>query len=1123
VGDSGRERLSTPSGTDEATESSPAPWRPTAPAVDPEVTRPLEPGVVLGDRYRVVRFVAQGGMGEVYEAEDLQLGERVALKRLRPEVARSRRAIERFKREIQLARRVTHPNICRIFDLGVFTEIEPGVVGQRATDGEPVVFLTMELLDGQTLAERIRADRTLTVDAALPIAEQMIRALAALHEAGIVHRDFKSQNVLLVAPGGRVVVTDFGLARVASGEQITDGASATGAMVGSPATMAPEQVEGRKVTAAADVYALGVVLFEMVTGELPFRGPTRLATAFKRLREAPPSPRSLSPNLDARWEAAILRCLEFEPEARFASVGDVLAALTGERPRRPMRVPRWAIGVASAAALAALTAGLVAHRRSIGAESSTQSSSGPGASERRRAVAVLGFKNLSGRPETAWLSTAVSEMLRTELASADEVRLVPGESVARMKADLSLVDADSFAADTLSRIREHLAADYVVLGSIAALGDDGARKVRLDVRVQDTRSGELLASVSETATEAELLDAVTRVGGRLRRSLHVEPAAAPPDRATAALFGSPEAARLYAEGLARLRTFDGVGARDLLERVVALVPEHPLPHSALAQALGELGFEQQAAVAARHAYERAGGLPREERLLVEGRYHEAARNWDRAIATYRTLCAEFPGNLDYGLRLASAQVWGGAGGEAMTTVDILRRLPPPAADDPRLDLMEAWATPDYRVQHAAASRAAEKGRARGARLLVAEAEISLAFAHVYLGEPDQAAAAADRARQLFFEVGNRVGAAWALHAMANVFRSRGDVNAAIANHEEAARIARENGALHSAAASLTRAAWGYGERGDLTTAWQRHAEAARLTGPAADGSCVAGNALLEGWLRFLQGDLETAARVYARAAEMGQPCAVNDEIEVRLGDVSFVRGDLADARARFERALGTFEKNGLAVMAAVLRLGVAHTVLEERRPAEAEPLIRDVLATAQRSKNVVIEARAVAALARALSAQGKAVDAREAILRATTMGAGIQDLGTRMAIAVASLEVRAEARDEARLRELLSEAQQSGVVPLALEARGALWTHLARGSRRAEALRELAGVERDARTRGFGLVARRAAEAAAKRAMSTPPPRVLESPAAQQQDEEQPTPSSAPGGARRAPTSPGRE
>ena len=265
-----------------------SPWRGSA---ESAVTR-FATGTKLAGRFQVVRFIAAGGMGDVYEVEDLELGERLALKTIRPAVVGKPHNLARFKREIQYAKRVTHPNVCRIHDLG----------SHREGDSE-TIFLTMELLVGETLASRLRSAGRMTTTAALPLVKQMAEALSAAHDAGIIHRDFKTSNVMLVGSAGtlKAVVSDFGVAY--STAQAAEGTlTEPGHMVGTPAYMAPEQLTHGELTPATDVYALGLVVFEMVTGRRPFTGDTPFDSALKRLRESPPKPSSYVTGLDPRWE-----------------------------------------------------------------------------------------------------------------------------------------------------------------------------------------------------------------------------------------------------------------------------------------------------------------------------------------------------------------------------------------------------------------------------------------------------------------------------------------------------------------------------------------------------------------------------------------------------------------------------------------------------------------------------------------------------------------------------------------------------------------------------------------------------------------------------------------------------
>lgn len=290
--------------------------------------RTFVPGEIVADRFRIQRFLAEGGMGEVYAADDLELNEAVALKTVRPLLANDETILAGFRQEIQLARKVTHRNVSRVFDL---VRHETIVHGQPRT----IFFLSMELLPGETLADRIRRTGPLPPAEARRIAAQLIAGLEAAHAAGIVHSDLKSGNVALVPEpdvegGERVVIMDFGLAA----RTTTLAASTAEGLRGTPAYMAPEQVAHGAITISADIYALGVVLFEMTTGRLPFQGDSPRETAQLRLRQDAPRLRSWAPHAPAAWDRAVACCLHQDPVRRPASVSEVAVRLSGRLERR---------------------------------------------------------------------------------------------------------------------------------------------------------------------------------------------------------------------------------------------------------------------------------------------------------------------------------------------------------------------------------------------------------------------------------------------------------------------------------------------------------------------------------------------------------------------------------------------------------------------------------------------------------------------------------------------------------------------------------------------------------------------------------------------------------------------
>ncbi|MGE5413523.1 MAG: protein kinase domain-containing protein [Syntrophomonadaceae bacterium] len=900
------------------------PISPRAPAPRPPA---LSAGTLLSGRFRIVRFIARGGMGEVYEAEDQVLGERVALKTIRSDVADDERSMERFLREVHLSRRVTHPNVCRIFD--VFHH-------------ESLAFLTMELLPGETLADRIARSGRMTPEEALPLVAAMASALGAAHDAGIIHRDFKSGNVMLVRdarrPGEtRVVVTDFGLAR----PRATEGPSAarlteTAAVVGTPDYMAPEQIEGRDLTPAADIYALGIVMYEMVTGEPPFHGETPLSVALKKLKEAPPSPRRGAPELPAAWERTILRCLERQPGDRFTTTAEVVRALEGERlpagPAERRRTQRFAAIAAGALAFAALL-GYVGYRAAVPAprvEGSGAPARAGGSRPARRTIAVLGFKNLAGRPEAAWVSTALAEMLTTELAAGEVLRAVPSEDVARTRADLALPESDTLGRETLGKVRTRLGADLVLLGSYLDAGPASGGALRLDLRLQDAAAGETIALVSEKGTESDLDGVATRAGARLREKLGlaaVSPAEAAAVRAT--LPDNPEAARLYAEGLAKLRLFEDDAARDLLEKAVAADPRHALAHSALAEAWAGLGWDERALAEAKAAFDLSGDLSRETRLLVEGRYRSMANEWDRAIEIYQSLFTFFPDNLDYGLLLARAQTRAGRPKDALATLDALRAAFP--VPDGRIDLADAEtarALSDFPRVGKAAARAAEFGRRKQARLLVAGALLLESSARNNLGDPKAAMAKSQEARDVFEAAGDRAGVASATNGIGNCLYDLGDLPGAKKAYEEVLAIYRAIGNRRGQAGALDNLANVLGDQGDLAAGRALSEQSLALYREVGDKRGAAQTLNNMGTTLILQGDYRGARALFEQAVPLYRETGDRGGLAICLNNIGEMRageGDVAGARAAFEEALKIFRDSGQTSKSVYPLVGLALT------------------------------------------------------------------------------------------------------------------------------------------------------------------------------------------------------
>jgi serine/threonine protein kinase len=309
----------------------------------------LTTGSIFGTRYQIIEELGRGGMGKVYRALDKELGEEVALKLIKPEIATHLRTIERFKSEIRIARRILHKNVGRVYEL---------------MEDKGVRFITMEYIPGENLKSLIRRIKQLTVGTVISIARQICKGLAEAHKLGIVHRDLKPSNIM-IDKEGNVRIMDFGIARSVGSEGITE----TGTAIGTPEYMSPEQVEGLGIDQRSDIYSLGVILYEMVTGDVPFKGNTPFSVALKHKTESPREPRALNEQVSEDFNRVILKCMEKDKTQRYQSAEEVDADLAkleqgipmteGPHPRRKKErfsffKSRWVIAAAGTLLLAAI-------------------------------------------------------------------------------------------------------------------------------------------------------------------------------------------------------------------------------------------------------------------------------------------------------------------------------------------------------------------------------------------------------------------------------------------------------------------------------------------------------------------------------------------------------------------------------------------------------------------------------------------------------------------------------------------------------------------------------------------------------------------------------------------------
>lgn len=584
--------------------------------------------------------------------------------------------------------------------------------------------------------------------------------------------------------------------------------------------------------------------------------------------------------------------------------------------RRPLAWTAWAV----MAALVIVTAAHVL--KHLGDPPKTAQ----GRASVRPAIAVLDFKSLSPSSETRWLESAIAEMLTTELAAGGKMRVIRGDTVAEATRSLALRDPGSLGPAELQRLHDALGADLVVVGSY--LPFEG--KIRVDLRVLEIPDGDTVTSLVQVGAQASLFDLMSRTGEELRKSLGVTALSPEQVREARALRPSTtDSSRLYAEGLRALRAYDPPGAIRHLQQAVAIDPNSAVIHAALSQAWTTSGYDARASEEARKALALAGPLSREERLVIQGQLHRASKEWNEAVEAYRSLWTFFPDDVEYGLQLVDSLTMGGRGAEAAATLATLRKLPPPAGLDPRIDVAEAKnarRTADYATELRAGEAGATKARQSGQPLALAQALIYQGDALVKLGRPQEAIPLLRESGEMATKAGSEWGMGTAQANLGETYKAMGDLDASEKANTAALAIARRLGSGLAIGSQLHSLGEIHQARGELKEAFQMFDEAYGWYVKIGDRLQQALALNAAGQVLCAQGDLAGARQRFERALALSQALGNRAYEASALDNLGFVleaQGELAEARRRHEDAFFLLHRLGDASAAAAALAGSA--------------------------------------------------------------------------------------------------------------------------------------------------------------------------------------------------------
>jgi tetratricopeptide (TPR) repeat protein len=462
----------------------------------------FEPGEELGPRFVIEALLGEGGMGRVYKAYDRELDRFVALKVLQPELASDPQIIQRFKHELLLASRISHKNILRIHDL---------------SEADGVKFITMAFVDGQDLHHILKTERPIPLDRGLKFARQLCEALDAAHAEGVVHRDFKPHNVL-VGKADQVFVSDFGLAT--SFETAKMGMTRTGAFVGTPRYMSPEQVEGGKIDHRSDLYSLGLVFYELVTGDVPFSGESTWQMMYQRVKEKPKDPKLVKPDLPDWVARVVMHCLERDPALRYQTAREILADIDANRSPSVPRGVRFSISSGAGRWLIAGGAGLVLGAAIFLAVPATRHLffKGSGGAVRTglpplsegKFIAILPFRVVGADNSLNYVADGLDEALSAKLFQLSDIHIASASATAKAN-DQKI---------PLPQIAKDLGVNMIVHGLVQGAGD----KLRIVVKLENMAEDRLQWSQEFTGVSGDLLIIEDQIYSKLVDVLQTKPA-----------------------------------------------------------------------------------------------------------------------------------------------------------------------------------------------------------------------------------------------------------------------------------------------------------------------------------------------------------------------------------------------------------------------------------------------------------------------------------------------------------------------------------------------------------------------------------------------------------------------
>jgi eukaryotic-like serine/threonine-protein kinase len=851
----------------------------------------LETGQVLAERYEILHILGVGGMGAVYQAKDRALDRAVAIKVIRPDLAGSRVILERFKQELLLAREVTHKNVIRIYDLG---------------EANGLNFITMEYVEGENLRTLIQERAKLPPEEAVDIMLQVCRALEAAHSAGIVHRDLKPQNVMR-DKSGRILVMDFGLARTLEG----DGMTQTGALVGTMDYMSPEQALGKELDQRSDLFALGLIFYELLTGKMPYKADSLVASLLKRTQERAIPVVEHDSTIPEVISSIVSKCLEPDLKLRYQTVQEILSDLEAWQGkgaaatlRFPSAVTPWGrtfswhwIGALTAALALAIMAFLLRHNL-FKPSPSPETPAGPVVS-----LAIMPFRNASGDSGLDWLGPSMADMLSTDVGQSSQLRTVSPDSLHRIFTDLRISPA-VLDPPTIRRVAHFSNAERVVWGQFAKFGD----QIRIDATLEDIKSDRTVPLKVDVANMKEMPGAIDRLADSIRQKLALPENVIKELKASSFQPTSQSviALRDYNQGIGFQRDGKNLEAVKQFEAATQQDPSFALAFSKLAQTYSSLGYDDQAEQSAKRAEELSQNLPEAERYLIAAIHAQITRNFPQAIKAYENLVKASPGNTDAQATLAGLYE---EAGDLAKAGEYNKKILDANPNDIGATLAVGRLAINSGVPQASLdplNRALSLSMQLGNQQQESTSYQLLGTACRMLNKPEEALRYFREALLIRRQIGDKRLISSSLNGIATIEASLGKNKDALAHFQEALQIRSDIGDKRGQGESLIELGNFYDDSGDHDQALKMYTKALQFERDVGNEALQAACLNNIGAVYFAKAQYEDARIYYQQALELHEKLKVPQDIVEsihNLAETSVRMGEYDQALSQYMRAL----------------------------------------------------------------------------------------------------------------------------------------------------------------------------------------------------------------------------